>query len=196
MSEKKQNKNDFGFGIKPGNKDSKGTDKKPKFNITWIYGMIAIFIIGMMFFPMGSQPVEIMMGRFKNKMLKTHSVEKIIVVNGNRAEVYIKADKLSDPEFSDIKTSKPNAFGVISAHYFMKIGSIEVFTAQLTSAMDEYGFSSSEYVEVGYDTRENHMDWIISWVIFPLLLIGVWLFIFRRMGGANGPGGQIFNIGK
>ena len=198
MSEQKQkqNKTDFGFGKKSENRDTKGGDKKPKFNITWIYGMIAIFIIGMMFFPMGSQPIEIMMGRFKNKMLKTHSVEKIIVVNGNRAEIYIKADKLSDPEFSDIKSSKPNALGIMSAHYFMKIGSVDGFNASLEKAMDEYGFSSSEYVEVGYDTRENHMDWIISWVIFPLLLIGVWLFIFRRMGGANGPGGQIFNIGK
>jgi len=196
MSEQKPNKSDFGFGKRSENKDIKGGDKKPKFNITWIYGIIAIFIIGMMFFPMGTEPVEIMMGRFKNKMLKTHSVEKIIVVNGNRAEVYIKTDKLSDPEFSDIKTSKPNALGVMSAHYFMKIGSVDGFNASLEKAMEEFGFTSTEYVEVGYDTRENHMDWIISWVVFPLLLIGVWLFIFRRMGGSGGPGGQIFNIGK
>ena len=194
MSEEKNEKNDLGFGSKSGNKDQKGNDKKPKFNISWIYGMIAIFIIGMMFFPYGSQPVEIMWNRFETKMLKTNSIEKIEVVNEDRAEIYIKADKLSDPEFSDIKAAKSSSMGVPTAHYYLTIGSIERFGTQLDEAMDR--MESAERVPVRYIKRENHMDWIISWVIFPLLLIGVWLFIFRRMSGANGPGGQIFNIGK
>ncbi|MDA3890649.1 MAG: ATP-dependent zinc metalloprotease FtsH [Salinivirgaceae bacterium] len=196
MSEQKQNNNNFGFGPKSGNKDQKENDKKPKFNITWIYGIIVIFIIGMMFFPMGNEPVEVMWGRFRNKMLKTHSVEKIIIVNGDRAEIYIKSDKKSDPDFSDIKTPSSSGMGMSSADYYMKIGSIDRFTGQMDEAMDEFDYEPSEYVEVGYDTRENHMDWIVSWVIFPLLLIGVWLFIFKRMAGGGGPGGQIFNIGK
>jgi len=196
MSEQDQNKKDFGFGAKPGNRDSKSNDNKPKFNITWIYGLIAIFIIGMMFFPMGNEPVEVMWGRFRNDMLKTQSVQKIIIVNGNQAEIYLKPDKLNDPQFSDAKKGKSSAMGIPSAHYFMKIGSIEVFSAQLKDAMKEFDYTPSDYVEVGYDTRENHMDWIISWVIFPLLLIGVWLFIFKRMAGPNGAGSQIFNIGK
>jgi cell division protease FtsH len=194
MSEQKNEKNDFGFGSKSGNKDQKGNDKKPKFNISWIYGMIAIFIIGMMFFPYGSQPVEIMWNRFETKMLKTNSIEKIEVVNEDRAEIYIKSDKLSDPEFSDIKAAKSSAMGVPAAHYYLTIGSIERFGTQLDEAMDR--METAERVPVRYVKRENHMDWIISWVIFPLLLIGVWLFIFRRMSGPNGAGGQIFNIGK
>jgi cell division protease FtsH len=148
----------------------------------------------MMFFPYGNEPVEIMWNRFEAKMLKTNSIEKIEVVNEDRAEIYIKTDKLSDPEFSDIKKAKSSAMGLPSAHYFITIGSIERFGNQLDEAMQD--FSSSERVPVRYVKRENHMDWIVSWVIFPLLLIGVWLFIFRRMSGPNGAGGQIFNIGK
>ncbi len=195
MSEEKQNKKEFGFGLKP-NKDQKGNDKKPKFNISWIYGMIAIFIIGMMFLPLGNEPIEIMWSRFETKMVKTHSIEKIEIVNKERAEIFIKTDKLSDPEFSDIKKTKSTGLGVSAANYYITIGSIEQFGIQLNEAMSKYSYSSSESIPVRYVNRENHMDWIVSWVIFPLLLIGVWLFIFRRMSGPNGPGGQIFNIGK
>jgi cell division protease FtsH len=41
------------------------------------------------------------------------------------------------------------------------------------------------------------MGGLLSWLIFPLLLIVVWIFIFRKMaGGGAGGGSQIFNIGK
>ena len=49
---------------------------------------------------------------------------------------------------------------------------------------------------------ENHESWwsMIDWLIFPLFLILMWVFMFRGMnknmgGGSGGPGG-IFNVGK
>ena len=50
---------------------------------------------------------------------------------------------------------------------------------------------------------ENHESWfsMIEWLIFPLLLVLMWVFMFRGMnrnmggGGPGGPGG-IFNVGK
>ena len=50
---------------------------------------------------------------------------------------------------------------------------------------------------------ENHESWwsVLEWLIFPLLLILMWVFMFRGMnrnmggGGPGGPGG-IFNVGK
>ena len=50
---------------------------------------------------------------------------------------------------------------------------------------------------------ENHESWwsMLEWLIFPLLLILMWVFMFRGMnrnmggGGPGGPGG-IFNVGK
>ncbi len=196
MSEQKQNNNNnnknLGFGNKQGNQQ--GANKKPKFNITWVYGIIIASIMIMMFVPMGSQPVEIMWNRFETKMVKTHAVEKIEVVNKERAEIYIKKDRKDDPEFSDIKKGGASSMSVSSADYFITIGSIDRFEAQLDEA--QQGFSPSERIPVRYVKRENHMDWIISWIIFPLMLIGVWLFIFRRMAGSGGAGSQIFNIGK
>lgn len=192
--EKKDFRKDFGFSNKPKD-DKKGpNDKKPKFNITWIYGLIAIFLFGMMFFPFGSDPIEITWHKFETEMLRSHDVKKIVVVNRERAEIYIKQDKLDDPKYSELKTEKPSAMPSTTPHYYFTIGSVEVFEKRLDEAMQK--FDQEEVVPVSYEKRENHLDTILNWILFPLILIGIWLFIFRRMAGPNGAGSQIFNIGK
>jgi cell division protease FtsH len=193
MSEEKKEKKEFGFGMKPGS-DPNNNDKKPKFNITWIYGLIAIFLFGMLFLQFGAEPVEITRSRFEQEMLKTHDVAKIEVVNNKRAEIFIKSERLNDPKYSDAAKQKSSSVSSPGPHYFFTIGSVEVFEKKLDEAMKE--FSVEEEVPVSYVTRENHFETILNWLLFPLLLIGVWLFIFRRMAGPNGAGSQIFNIGK
>ncbi|MCR5003041.1 MAG: ATP-dependent zinc metalloprotease FtsH, partial [Bacteroidales bacterium] len=51
--------------------------------------------------------------------------------------------------------------------------------------------------------ENDNMSWsdIMEWIMFPLLLIIMWVFMFRgigrNMGGGNGgPGGGIFNVGR
>ncbi|MGD9992008.1 MAG: ATP-dependent zinc metalloprotease FtsH [Salinivirgaceae bacterium] len=193
MSEEKNEKKDFGFGPKPGG-DPKNNDKKPKFNITWVYGLIAIFLFGMLFMQFGAEPVEITRSRFEQEMLRTHDVEKIEVVNNKRAEIFIKQDRLSEAKFHDANKQKNGTVVTTGPHYFFTIGSVEVFEKKLDEAMKE--FSIEQEVPISYVTRENHFETILNWLLFPLLLIGVWLFIFRRMAGPNGAGSQIFNIGK
>lgn len=193
MSEEKNEKRDFGFGPKPGG-DPKNNDKKPKFNITWVYGLIAIFLFGMLFMQFGAEPVEITRSRFEQEMLRTFDVEKIEVVNNKRAEIFIKQDRLSEAKFHDANKQKNGTVATAGPHYFFTIGSVEVFEKKLDEAMKE--FSIEQEVPISYVTRENHFETILNWLLFPLLLIGVWLFIFRRMAGPNGAGSQIFNIGK
>jgi cell division protease FtsH len=179
-----------GFPPKPG--ESKGGDKKPKFNPAWIYGIIAVFFFGMMLLDnFGTNPVEITWNRFENDMLKAGDVNKIVVVNKEKAEIYLRGDKLSDPKYHELAGSSNSA----GPHYFFTIGSIDVFERRLDEAFaNNIGI---DRVPVSYETQHDHVSTILNWVIFPLLLIGVWLFILRRMtGGAGGPGGQIFNIGK
>ena len=193
MSEEKKQNRDSGFGFKPkGNKNE--SNKKPKFNITWIYGALAIALFSTMFFDFGAKPVEITWNRFEQNMLKTHDVEKIIVItNLSRAEIYIKQDRLNDPKFSELQANNTTV-NINGPHYFFTIGSIEVLESRLDDAMKD--FEPSEIVPVSFEKRENHFGKAFEWLIFPLLLIGVWLFIFRRMAGPNGAGSQIFNIGK
>lgn len=170
------------------------TDKKPKFNITWVYGVIAIVLFASLFFNKSVKPVEITYSRFEQKMLRQHHVEKLIVVNKERVEIYLKKDKLNLPEYNDAVKTQKNNITAQGPQYYFTIGSIDVFENNLNNAMEE--FTDSQKIAVTYEKRENHLENILSWLLFPLLLIGVWIFIFRRMAGSGGPGGQIFNIGK
>jgi AFG3 family protein len=180
-------------GAKPNGQ--KPVDKKPKFNISWIYGIVAISLFGVMLMsPMGSQPIEVTWNRFEQEMLKSHDVLKIEVVNRERADIFIKPEKLTEARYADASKAKKRTFTSNNPQYYFTIGSLEVFEQRINEAMKD--FDSNDIVSVSYVKRQNHMDTIINWVIFPLLLIGVWLFIFRRMTGPNGAGSQIFNIGK
>lgn len=169
-------------------------DKKPKFNMSWIFGVIALLLFGTFFMsPMGGSPIEIDWKRFKVEMLKNHDVLKIEVVNNDRAEIFIKPEKLNESRYADAAKGA-SKFG-INPQYFFTIGSVDKFEEQLAEATQQ--LSPTEEVPVRFVKRENYMNGIMNWIVFPLILIVVWLFIFRRMtGGGMGGGNQIFNVGK
>jgi len=58
---------------------------------------------------------------------------------------------------------------------------------------------SDEKVKVVIENKENWFG-ILEWLIFPLLLVLMWVFMFRgvnrNMGGGPGGAGGIFNVGK
>ena len=48
-------------------------------------------------------------------------------------------------------------------------------------------------------TKRTTISWISFLSLLPfILIIGIWIYLMRRMSGGGGPGGggQIFNIGK
>jgi ATP-dependent metalloprotease FtsH len=48
-----------------------------------------------------------------------------------------------------------------------------------------------------HEERKDIWGDVIAWTFPLILMIGIWIFIMRRMsGGGGGPGAQIFNIGK
>ncbi|MCD6565828.1 MAG: ATP-dependent zinc metalloprotease FtsH [Bacteroidales bacterium] len=191
--------------------DSKKTDKnkvkpdkdgkpsgKPKFNAYWIYGAVALAILGFQFIFSGSGNEEISWQRLEREMIQNRDVEKIVVVNKEKAEIYIKPDKLASGRYSDVDS---HGFGGIpnnGPHFSYTIPSVEVFSANIKEAQEKYGYNESEIISVRYETRKNIMGDLLGWILPLALLVGVWLFIFRRMGGSAGAGGAggIFSVGK
>ena len=52
-------------------------------------------------------------------------------------------------------------------------------------------------VYVTADTKQNWLAPLLNWILPIIIIIAIWVFIMRRVGGAGGgPGAQIFNIGK
>ena len=188
--EKKSPKDQNPFGrLTPNKKDG----KQPKFNAYWIYGIIAIVFLVVQFYISNSRgPVETTWSKVKTTMLASGDIERIVVVNEEVANIYIKKDRVKnyEPEFEG-NFSKPAEIG---PHFTFNIGSVETFEKNLSEAQE----GSSDEILPEYKKETNWARDII-WSIGPfILIILLWWWIFRRMsrGGAGGGAGGIFNVGK
>ncbi len=167
--------------------------KKPGFNFYWIYGLLALLFIGLQFMNWGGGPVEISQQRFETEMLTSGDVEKLIVINRELVEVYIKEESLHKEEYSDIEDPGFAQKEVTGPHYTFKIGSVESFESLVRDSQKD--LAAKERVPIFYEQRRDWGSDILSWLIPIGLLIAFWIFIIRRMAGSSG-GGQLFNIGK
>lgn len=184
--------------------DKKGFDKmkdklpkKPQlpkggFNFYWLYAIIVVVLLANLLLNFNSTLKETTPQAFFLQMLKPNDVEKVIVVNKEYAEVYIKATSLSKEQYKDV--NKKNIGGASGPHYFFNIGSIETFDRQLVEAQKD--IDPALRINVIYENRKNWTGDLLGWAIPFILLIGLWMFIMRKMGGGAGGANQIFNIGK
>jgi cell division protease FtsH len=180
---------------KPTNRSS-SEKPKPKFNVYWIYGLIAVVFIGLQFLSFTPKPTEISMQEFERNMLKNGDVAKIVVVNKERANIYIKKDRLTDARYKDLLENKFARTSEEGPHFFFTIGSMEYFERWISEAQENY--LRGEYIEISYKSQPNYMRDIIGWLLPIFIILAIWLFIFRRMSkGGGGPGGgNIFSVGK
>jgi len=163
---------------------------KFKFNFYWIYGILAVVFTYLYFANMGSSPKTIGWGELK-VMLVNQEIEKILLVNKEHAEIFIKPDKLSLDKFKDIKQG--NSLTATSPHYVYQIVTAESFEKDVQEAQKD--LPNPLYIQVV--TRKNWGTDILGWVLPFAILIGGWFIIMRMMSrGSGGGGGQIFNIGK
>ncbi|HUH27458.1 ATP-dependent zinc metalloprotease FtsH, partial [Gelidibacter sp.] len=165
-------------------------DKKPNFfNIYWFYGLVLGFLAITFFLNPISDTKEITMLQFEQTMLSQGDVQKIVVVNKETAEIYIKPDRLTDKKFKDISE---NAHAQSGPQYIIKIGSIESFENKLDKAQEDMPLN--EKVGVQYEDR-YHWTESISWLLPFLIIVLFWIFILRRMR-MGGMGGSMMNFGK
>ena len=193
MTDKKNQKD---LPPKSDDKSGKGNMPRPKFNVYWIYGIIGLAIIGTYFLNLGSGVEEITRQRFEKEMLQSYDVVKIIIVNKERVEVYIKPDRLASGKYKDQEGKGFSPIPKTGPQFYFTIGSVEVFEQQLQGAMQN--FPEEERIPVSYETKRNLFGEMFGWLLPILLLVAVWLFIFRRMSSGSGGGaaGNIFNVGK
>jgi cell division protease FtsH len=176
-------------------KKEKTPNKKPTLSSYWLYGLIAAFFISMSYFNNSdglSNDQQINISTFE-RFLNEDEVERVLVINKNLAQVTIKDDALQTSKHKKARTkdffSRSSSSG---PHYQFEVGNLEIFQGKLENA-------KSNGVEFDYDFKTVESRWLDVMLSFlPLILIiGVWIFLMRRMsGGGAGGGGQIFNIGK
>lgn len=160
---------------------------RPKFSFYWVYAMLALVFVFMWFNNKESITKDISWGDLR-EMLANQEIEKIIVVNNEAAEIFIKKEKLELEKFKDIRELNGD---VAQPSYKYVIGSYDSFKADVEKIQQEL----SNPVYLINEKRRNWGGDILGWVFPLLLLVVVWLFIMRMMTRGGG-GGQIFNIGK
>ena len=169
--------------------------KKPfkvRFSISWIYILLMIGIGWMFFNQGGANPQKEEWADVKDQWSAGDIKEIVFVRNKYDGQVTIRPDRLekyADKFGGNVPKKSP--------HFFFSV--TPSFNAEETFEELNSTLPADEKVKVVVETHESVWG-ILEWLIFPLLLVLMWVFMFRGMnrnmgGGSGGPGG-IFNVGK
>ena len=177
-------------------KKSSKTPPKPKFNSYWIYAGIALFFLGLNFLSSGDDTgdgQQINISTFE-RYLNNGDISNVKVINKSLAQVTLTEQAFNNPTHK--LAQKKNLLGQLNVHgphYQFEVGNLELFQKKLEAA-------EKNNIQFAYEFKTIEDRWLGVLLNFlPLILIiGVWIFLMRRMsgGGSGGAGGQIFNIGK
>ncbi|KFY48033.1 hypothetical protein V495_01660 [Pseudogymnoascus sp. VKM F-4514 (FW-929)] len=157
---------------------------------TAVLGAFTAYILYRMVVP-GENSRDITWQEFRTTFLEKGLVEKLVVVNENRVRVLLHREATSRA-YPESPAANPNF------HYYFTIGSVQAFEQHLEEAQNQLAIPSRERIPVSYTKEGSLVDLFISFAP-TLLIVGVTIFMIRRMaGGAGGGGGQsgMFGMGK
>lgn len=178
------------------NKNKKSDSKRPKPNYYWIYAAIILLFFGIQIFGGGSwsQPEKTNQAKFED-FLKNGDVEKVDIINKKIAKVYLTS-VAKEKEIHSKKGNTPSflAPGPNDPDYQFEFGDLQLFQKDFQDIKTENGLTTP----LNFETDNNVWGDILMGILPFVIIIGIWIFIMRRMssGGGGGAGGQLFNIGK
>ncbi|WP_298367769.1 ATP-dependent zinc metalloprotease FtsH [uncultured Lutibacter sp.] len=163
--------------------------KAPKFNFYWIYGILLVLFIGYQILNSESLSTKNLSQNEFKTILTDNDIDKIIIVNRDIANIYIKNEAL---EKETHKKNKGSLYSANAPMYYYDFGDLQNFEKELSE--------QKELNSLDFDTanveKTNLLDQLFVYLPF-IFLIGLWIYFMRRMsGGGSGGGGQIFSIGK
>lgn len=170
-------------------KNNKNPNKKP-FSFYWIYAIVGIVLLSLQLLNWSGGSSVITESEFQDMVMQGDVEQVVVVKNKGVARVTLTQEALSKEEHA--KKIKSNNFnsGSKGPHYTFEFNSLDNFDKDLKKWSDEKGL---KYKTV---TEEDWLGGIIGFILPILIIVGIWMFLMRRMSGGGGPGGQIFNIGK
>ena len=172
-------------------------NKRPNMNMPrpswmWIYGIIAVMILGWYFLNGGSDAPLPSDWTAVEKMVEQGEVEKIQVVNREEAQVFLKKEAIEKYR-NDAEQPLYRHMPEQGIQLIFTIGSVDSFREDLKEVEQRTGTE----IPVVYETQRNNWTNILVNVLPWVLIIGVWIFLMRSMArGGGGAGGGIMNVGK
>lgn len=179
------------------NKDVKPSGGGPKLQSFWLYALMSVVILALVVSSWGTGTnADIDQDRLYKMLKDRGAIEKIELVNGTSAEIYIDDERITpDGPYQD---AAPKGLAGPSYDYRMPVSDPGVLSDFLREAQDELEVPFADRIRATSVSRTNFFSDIFLRFLIPIaLFFAFWVFLMRRMGGgAGGPGGQIFNIGK
>ncbi len=162
-----------------------------RFNIMWFWSIIALLIIGTWIFGTeNTEPVKSNLNTVET-MIRNGEVDKIVVVNGKLAEVYLQKGVAA--RYRDSEDKELQRMPQTGAQITFTIGSVDSFENNLHAVENESGYN----VVLEYDWRGDGWTTILVNLVPWLFLIGIFVLMMRNLSrGAGGAGGGIMNVGK
>ena len=172
--------------------------KLPKFNIYWIYGLIALSLLSARFFQMAPDVNTISHNEFV-KLMTSGDVEKYVKVENKKVvRIYIKADSVQKEFYvQKFKTKLPKE--KVKGNYLFeyKVEDWASFNREVENIYTKYAITN-----IPDSSSDSESDWfgpIANTLITMVIIVVIWVLMMRKMGGggggSGGPGG-IFNVGK
>ena len=173
------------------------TEKPKKQNrYGWLFYAVIILFIGFNFIGGSSlQSSKKTTISELQEFLRNGDISKILIITNTRQAKVFLTPEAQEKGIHSETTQKP----VLptpgeNPQYVLDYGDLQNFENSINTIKSEYNLETV----VDYDKENNYfMDFILSLLPF-ILIIGIWIYLMRRMSGGGGPGGggQIFNIGK
>ncbi len=176
------------------NKDPKNKIIRINIGLSWLYIPLLVGLLYLAFFSGGSNPQKAEWSDVKEMIVSGDVKDILFIRNDFKGEVTIKPDKLA--KYSERFGGKvPSA----SPHFWFYVSNKFDPEAEFDRLNSELPADSQ--VKIIMENDDNVWGHIMDWFLFPILLIAMWIFMFRGFnrnmgpGGAGGQGG-IFSVGK
>ena len=157
----------------------------PRPSILWVYALIGAFILGWWLFAEDNAKPQKSDWMAVEAMIRDGEVEKIVVVNRDQAQVFLREGAVA--RYRAAKDKQLHRMPETGPQLVFTIGSVDLFDKDL-KAVEE---AAERNIPVVYENRENGWSSILVNLLPWVLIIGVWFFIMRSMsrGGGAGAGG-------
>ncbi len=177
-------------------KENNTPQKKPRFSSWWIYGLIAILLIGYQFFGSGNfSTTKKTTTSELQEYLRNGDIAKILIItNTNQAKVFLSEEALLKDVHKDVSDKPLFPSAGMVPQYVLDYGDLQLFQSEITEIKKENNLDTI----VEFDKESNVFMELLLTILPFVLIIGIWIYLMRRMSGGagGGAGGQIFNIGK
>jgi ATP-dependent metalloprotease FtsH len=186
----------------------KENKKRNPSSIYWIYGIVAISIIGIQLYMNGVNEVKIKSRQAFFELADSSYIKDVSIVNRQRVDFKLnesgKTFVLSSnrSEFSALKKafkiSKNSSLSAVNPEFQLDIADAGTFEENLQATNERLKEKGKSQISYEPEEEVDYVGSIISFLLPIIILIAIWMFVMRRMGGGagGGAGGQIFNIGK